>query len=158
MPQMRRGRLLSLALLGAAGCALFNALQSFVPGLTEPSAARQPRATGTAAENPAPALNEEASSSFPAVPAIAALSVAMVLLSSQPAHAVLPPEEQQGYIQNFLGYANLVLNFLSGYFGMVFGPAIRALTKPGPVKYFIAAAGLGGLVLLVLVVKAMVAV
>ncbi|CAE7211495.1 unnamed protein product [Symbiodinium natans] len=112
---MARSR--SPLLLAAAAClALWRGL-SFV----STSAPRAPTALDAEVKKDAREAHiqriEEDTSSFPAVPAIAMASVAMVLLSSQPAHAVLPPEESQGYIQNFLGYANLVINFLSGYFG-----------------------------------------
>eukprot|EP00438_Fugacium_kawagutii_P015253 Skav215780 [mRNA] locus=scaffold2278:174885:182497:+ [translate_table: standard] len=85
-------------------------------------------------------------------------SVVFLMWGMQPANALLPEEEQQGYIQNFLGYANLTINFLLGFFGMVFGPIIRQFQKPGPQKYFIAAGGLGIIVLLVWTVKEMIAI
>lgn len=53
--------------------------------------------------------------------------------------AILPDQEKKGYVQNALGYFNLLLNFLLGFYGMVFGPLIRLMQKPGPLKYALGA-------------------
>jgi len=68
---------------------------------------------------------------------------------------VLPPEEQQGYVQNALGYFNLIFNFLLGFIGTVFGPVVRQLTKPGLGKYAVVAGGIGFIVFIVLTVRGM---
>lgn len=67
----------------------------------------------------------------------------------------LPPEEQQGYIQNTLGYANLFLNFMLGFFGSLFGPIARQLVKPGLVKYLIVIGVIGTIAFLVLTLRGM---
>mmetsp|Transcript_40458 Transcript_40458/g.91323 ORF Transcript_40458/g.91323 Transcript_40458/m.91323 type:complete len:197 (+) Transcript_40458:82-672(+) len=67
----------------------------------------------------------------------------------------LPPEEQQGYVQNTLGYFNLIINFLAGFFGSLFGPIARQLVKPGPFKYVIVIGIIGAVAGLVLTVRAM---
>mmetsp|Transcript_11121 Transcript_11121/g.29557 ORF Transcript_11121/g.29557 Transcript_11121/m.29557 type:complete len:180 (-) Transcript_11121:131-670(-) len=71
----------------------------------------------------------------------AALCAMLLLGHPEPAAAVLPPEETQGYVQNALAYANLGINFLLGFFGSLFGPIARQMGKPGPLKYVIVVAG-----------------
>ncbi|CAE8637112.1 unnamed protein product [Polarella glacialis] len=71
--------------------------------------------------------------------------------------AVLPPEEQQGYVQNALGYFNLILNFSLGFFGVVFGGLIRTAGKPGVAKYFVGLGLIGVVVFFALTVRGMIA-
>lgn len=151
---VRRSKLLTVAPFVAGG---FLAYNCFVPPeVQRPSShARDAPNVGT----------RKADSDLDGAPAFSSAIVAPLLASviilawgTQPAHAFLPEEEQQGYIQNFLGYANLTVNFILGFFGMVFGPIIRQFQKPGPQKYFIAFGGLGIIVLLGWTVKEMIAV
>ena len=154
---LRRNKLLPAALLAAGGFLFCN---SFVPPGDVPRT-RSHTFDGSSDETRTDDSNLDRSA-----PAISSATVAPVLASVvfllwgslQPVHALLPPEEQQGYIQNFLGYANLTVNFILGFFGMVFGPVIRQFQKPGPQKYFIAFGGVGVIVLLAYTVKEMIAV
>eukprot|EP00929_Paragymnodinium_shiwhaense_P089887 TRINITY_DN50096_c0_g1_i1.p1 TRINITY_DN50096_c0_g1~~TRINITY_DN50096_c0_g1_i1.p1 ORF type:complete len:202 (-),score=64.36 TRINITY_DN50096_c0_g1_i1:54-659(-) len=87
---------------------------------------------------------------------LSALVVGVVCSSgAQQAQAILPPEEQQGYVQNAMGYANLVINFALGYASSIFAPFIREWVRPGPVKYLIVLLVIGTLIGAVVVVQGM---
>lgn len=151
MTYSRRNRLLPLTLIAAGGLLC----HTFVgPGYTP----RRPECKSTDGRTVDCAVDSSETTVLPLAFALPAIASVALLLSVQPAHAFLPEEEQQGYIQNFLGYANLTINFILGFFGMVFGPVIRQFQKPGPQKYFIAFGGIGAIVFLGWTVKEMIAV
>lgn len=152
---VRRSKLLPVALFVAGG---FLAYNCFVPPEVQRPCSHAGDASDVGTRKADSDLGGSAPAFSSAIVAPVLASVIILAWGTQPAHAFLPEEEQQGYIQNFLGYANLTVNFILGFFGMVFGPIIRQFQKPGPQKYFIAFAGLGIIVLLGWTVKEMIAV
>eukprot|EP00444_Apocalathium_aciculiferum_P001403 CAMPEP_0183410120 /NCGR_PEP_ID=MMETSP0370-20130417/19353_1 /TAXON_ID=268820 /ORGANISM="Peridinium aciculiferum, Strain PAER-2" /LENGTH=182 /DNA_ID=CAMNT_0025592917 /DNA_START=59 /DNA_END=607 /DNA_ORIENTATION=- len=73
-----------------------------------------------------------------------ALLLGVVVGGAEPALALPPPEEEtQGYLQNFKGYFNLIINFFSGIYGVYFGALQRQMKKQTGLKYLVIAGVLG---------------
>eukprot|EP00933_Yihiella_yeosuensis_P036543 TRINITY_DN3030_c0_g2_i1.p1 TRINITY_DN3030_c0_g2~~TRINITY_DN3030_c0_g2_i1.p1 ORF type:complete len:178 (-),score=20.58 TRINITY_DN3030_c0_g2_i1:82-615(-) len=101
-------------------------------------------------------LESKVSSSFPAaLPAFAIVGVAAMLAISSPlpASAVLPENEQKGYIQNLMGYSYLFAGFFLGFAGMVFGPIIRLAEKSLISRIAVIVGAIGFIATLVLILR-----
>merc|ERR1712243_496508 len=87
--------------------------------------------------------------------AAASADVTPASTDCMPSTTFAAAEEEQGYIVNFLSYVNLIVNFLFGFFGSLFGGIARVLAKPGPTKYFVILAIIGAISFLTWIVLAM---